>query len=112
MIRDRDFDKRVGRVVKVLGKAAGVPMTQVAKDLGLSYTGLNARLAGDTSFSAAEVRVLAEYFEVDPGVFFEDPVELVSGRPRTSSGRSPSSGSGSSPRKSGWISEGPTLVAA
>lgn len=112
MIRDRDFDKRLGRVVKVLGKAAGVPMTRVAQDLGLSYTGLNARLAGDTSFSAAEVRALAEYFEVDPGVFFEDPVDLVSGRPRTSSVRSPSVGSGSSPRKSGWIFEGPTLVAA
>lgn len=96
----RDFNRRLGRVVKLLGKAHGVPMTRLAADLGMSYTALNARLAGDTDWSALEVARIAEYFEIEPAVFFDDPVLLVSAHPRRSSERSPSAGSGWFPRRS------------
>jgi hypothetical protein len=77
MIRDKEFDRRIGRVVKLLGKAGGVPMTRLALDIGLSYTALNARLAGETQFSALEVSAIADYFEVPVEVLYGDPVDRL-----------------------------------
>lgn len=63
--------------MKMLGKARGVTMVQLAKELELSYTALNARLAGVTHFTAFEIQFMADFFGIEPGVFFRPPLELV-----------------------------------
>jgi hypothetical protein len=75
MIRNKDFDRRVGKMTKLLAKAKGVPMIQVAEDIGMGYSALNARLAGDTAWLGSEIDVIAEYFEVPFGLFEGDAVE-------------------------------------
>lgn len=77
MTRNKELDRQIGRVVKLLGKATGWPMTRLAKEIGWSYAALNSRLAGETQFTAAEIQRLATHFDVDPGVFFRPPLDLV-----------------------------------
>jgi hypothetical protein len=106
-------DRRARTVVAMLMARDGMDQQGLADVLGLKSRAAGGhKLTGVRRFTVAELARIAAHFEVDPGVFFEDPLELLSGRPRTSSEQSPSVGSGSFPRKSGWIFEGPTLVAA
>lgn len=78
MTKDREFGRRLGRVIKLLGKATGVPMTKLADELKMSYSALNARLAGETEFTAAEVAAIAQFFEVGVEVLYGDPARMLS----------------------------------
>jgi transcriptional regulator with XRE-family HTH domain len=73
-----EVDRRIGRVLKMLCQAHGMPLRDVADLLGVTPTALSARIAGRRRFQAEEVDLMARHFNIDPGVFFADPAVLVS----------------------------------
>lgn len=87
-------------MVATLARARGLTVTALAQAVGLHRNRLADKIAGRQSFTETDILVLADHLGVDPGRLFEDPLELLGVSPALS-GRRPSAGSGSSPRRSG-----------
>lgn len=98
-----DTRKRIGRMVSALASAHGIQHIEMAAELGIHRNSLSEKVAGKRRFTDEEIVRLAEMLGVPPGRLFDDPVEMLGATEprRRSSGRSPSAGSGSSPRRSG-----------
>ena len=74
--------RQVGKVptmVRVLMAARDKSLNDVAKALGVTKSSASERLTGKTRISADEIEVLAAYFEVDAGIFFKTPEEVIEG---------------------------------
>lgn len=104
---------RARKVAKVLLSWHGATVNELAQVLGCSQANLSMKLIGARRFRLEELAALADYFGTDPSLFMSSDLEEVLGTPRDAgatrepSSRSPSAGSGSSPRRSGWIADLP-----
>jgi transcriptional regulator with XRE-family HTH domain len=67
----------VPRIVRTLMAARAVSLSELAEHLGIGRSSLSERLTGKRRFTLAEVADMADYFEVSPAVFFEDPANLI-----------------------------------
>lgn len=76
----RDPDRNVRTVVKMLMAANNVDPAGLAVALGVARNTVYLRLSGERRFTIADLDRLAEYFEVDAGLFFSDPKELFADR--------------------------------
>ena len=67
----------VPTVLRTLMSAAGISSADIANVLGISKASLSERLSGKTRITADELATLANFFGVDPGIFFKKPEELL-----------------------------------
>jgi transcriptional regulator with XRE-family HTH domain len=75
--RTRDVGRDAATIVGMLAAANGATVVQLAELIGVSRAAIYARLAGETRFTLSDLATLAEHFEVDPGIFFQDPRQLL-----------------------------------
>jgi transcriptional regulator with XRE-family HTH domain len=74
---ERDVNTAVSRVVKILLAYRRETQAALAVDTGLSKPTLIRRMAGERSWTAAEVAALARHFGVPEQVFYDGPDALV-----------------------------------
>lgn len=98
-----EVDRRIGTNLKMLAKAQGRTVKDVAASVGMSYSAVNERMVGKRHFQAFEVEALAAELLVEIAELYREPLSryVLTAPRKMSSGRSPSAGSARSPRKSG-----------
>lgn len=74
---ETDVNLAVSRVVKVLLAHRRETQAQLSLATGLRKATLIRRMAGDRSWTAPEIAVLAKHFEVPVGVFYAGPDALL-----------------------------------
>jgi len=72
-----DADRNVRLVVQMLMAANEVDAGALAEVLGVARKSVYERLGGNRRFTVNDLRRLADYFAVDPGVFFTEPRRLI-----------------------------------
>lgn len=113
-MRDEELHRRRARYVKTLLTWHEVPRETLADWLGVALETVYKKLDVRRAFTTEDLIEIAERFQLDPRLLLWPPegVDELGARPmpdeivltaprRRSSGRSPSAGSGSFPRKSG-----------
>lgn len=75
--KESDADRNVRLVVQMLMAANEADAAAIAVVLGVARSGVYERLSGKRRITIDDVRKLATYFGVDPGVFFVEPRRLV-----------------------------------
>lgn len=78
-------DRRIGTNIKILAKARGETMKDVATRVGLSYSAINERLVGKRHFLAHEVEAFAAELEVEVAELYREPLSRFSAVSRSSS---------------------------
>lgn len=66
-------------MVATLARAKGVTLGEVAGVLGIHRNRLTDKINGRQHFRESDIVTLADYFGVDPGRLFGDPVALLTG---------------------------------
>lgn len=75
-----DYAARIRRNLRVLLRWRDMTARDFAARLGWDESMLSRRLGGKTAITATEVGKFAEVLEVEPGVFYKDPDDLISSR--------------------------------
>lgn len=65
-----EVDRRIGVALKLLVRAQGRTMKDLATAVGISYPSINERLVGKRHFQAYELVALAAELGVEPGVLY------------------------------------------
>jgi len=73
LTRAAEARKNIPRVIRLLLLLSGRPAKELADALAMSSGRLSERLTGKTRISSDELAVCADFFQVDPGVFYRDP---------------------------------------
>lgn len=73
-----DYAERAREVLNALKKWRGYSDSAIGERAGLSRFEVLKRRTGDRALKVADVGRLAEAFDVDPAVFFQDPDEVIS----------------------------------
>ena len=96
---------RVGPMVAAMARARGVSTTELAAEIGMHRNRLADKIAGRRDWREREIQAAADYFGVEPGHLFENPLELLGigsiAHPRIAAGPRPAAESDSSPSKFG-----------
>lgn len=71
---------RIGTNIRILMTARGTDARHLASMLHWSESALSRRLSGKTDLAAHELAMIADALEVEPGVFFLAPEDLVRSR--------------------------------
>lgn len=72
--------ENVSRVVKILLARDGLTQTDLAGILDYNASTITRGMKGERKWSAEDIQHLAEAFEVNPGIFYEEPGSLVRNR--------------------------------
>ena len=75
-----DTQRDVPRIVRTVMQYRGKKVTDLARVLYLSHGQISQRLSGKVQFRADELIALGRYLDVEPGVFFLTPQELLRSR--------------------------------
>lgn len=71
--RAAEARRSIPRVLRLLLRLSDRRSKELAQALGLSDASLSDRLTGKTRISSDELAAAAMFFDVDPGVFYQDP---------------------------------------
>lgn len=71
------MNTRVGPMIAAIAAAKGVTHAELAELVGVHRNRFSDKLRGKAPFREAEIVTLAEFFGVNPGQLFQDPLELL-----------------------------------
>lgn len=77
-------DTHVGRQLSALRKLRGLPQTELARQMSMSFQQIQKYESGDTRISTSKMWQLCQALDVEPGYFFEG----LEGKKRNHSGTS------------------------
>lgn len=72
-----EFQQNVSAIVRMLMGRDGLNHTRLADEIGYTQPAVSDKLAGRRKWNIEDLWLLAEYFDVDVSLFFEEPEDLM-----------------------------------